>query len=78
MRDKNFPVLFLNQLRSKVKWKLLYGAKTMFVSAPCLQGLSQYETNRGICLSHFFFFGESTFFFNGERKILAANKFTKS
>ena len=62
MRDKNFPVLFLNQLRSKVKWTLLYGAKTMFVSAPCLQGLSQYETNRGICLSHFFFSAKVSFF----------------
>ena len=37
MREKNLPVLFLNLLRSKVKWKLLYDAKTMllFVSALC-------------------------------------------
>ena len=33
MRDKNSSVLFLNLLRSKVKWKLFYDAKTMFVSA---------------------------------------------
>ena len=37
MREKNLLVLFLNLLRSKVKWKLLYDAKTMllFVSALC-------------------------------------------
>ena len=33
MRDINLPVLFLNLLRSKVKWKLFYDAKTVFVSA---------------------------------------------
>ena len=45
-----------------------------------IQGRSQYEANRGTCLSHcfFFFFGESKIFFKGERKALAANKLTNS
>ena len=44
MRDKNLPVLFLNLLRSKVKWKLFYDAKTMFVSA--------FKVWRGIFFKH--------------------------
>ena len=33
MRDTKLTVLFLNLLRSEVKWKLVYDAETMFVSA---------------------------------------------
>ena len=32
---KLLPILFLNLLRSRVKWKLFYDAKTMFVSELC-------------------------------------------
>ena len=57
---------------------VLHGRK----KGTCSQGRSQYEANRGTCLSHCFFFlgggGGSTSFFEGERKALAANKFTNS
>ena len=43
-----------------------------------IQGRSQYEANRGTCLSHCFFFSGKVRFFEGERKALAANKFTNS